>query len=266
MGSLSWIKQWKPIRAVREERCRRHFDSNSGYGAHWGVFGSFAEATASTPSVVGFNRRETAFDFDDRLDRVFPYDYPVLFWLDRIFTSANALLLFDIGGGVGVHYYAYRKYLEYPARLVWKVCEVAQVLDVGRARAEQSKASALRFTSSIEELRASAVDVVLSAGALHYIERPSLWEVVEHAESRPRHILLNKLPLHDGNEFVSLQNIGSGFSPLHVWNRGRFVERFERLGYEAIDVWSVPERTFQLFDDTVKSFSFSGIYLRLRVA
>lgn len=264
MNGLSWIKQWGPIKTVRKKRCRRYFESNDAYSMHWGVFRTFDEATANAPTAVGYNRRGAASDFNDRLDKVFPYDYPVLFWLDRIFARASTLRLFDIGGGIGVHYYAYKKYLSYPAQLIWQICEVDEVVRVGRTRATEAKANQLHFTSSTDDIRSGALDVILSAGALHYIEGPPLWDVAEGAKSRPRNILLNKLPLHDGDEFVSLQNLGSGsFSPLHIWNRGRFVERFQNLGYSLVDTWTVPERMFRIFDDEVKPFSFSGIYLRL---
>lgn len=261
---LTRVKGLWPIRDLRRERARRRFLSPAGRAMHWGVFDSFEQATASVPGAVGFDIPKSATDYDDRLDRIFPYDYPVLFWLGRILTGESAHRLFDIGGSVGVHYYAYRKYLSYPAQLTWTVCEVDEVVSVGRERARQANTAALRFTSSMPDMVKDGATIVLSAGALHYIGQPLVWDILEQQGARPRHVLLNKLPLYDGPDFVSVQNIGSAFAPLYVWNRKGFIARFERLGYQVVDAWQVPDREFHIVGDSLRSFgAFSGLYLAL---
>jgi putative methyltransferase (TIGR04325 family) len=251
------------VRAIRRERYRRYFGSSKGFAMHSGVFRTFEEALAAAPSSAGFNQARSASDYADRLDRVFAYDYPVLFWLQRIFQESTSLRLLDIGGNIGVHYHAYKKFIDFPSQLKWRVAEVEEVAKAGRSHAQGMGCADLEFTTSFEDLDSTSTDIVLSAGALHYIDRPLLWDVIERAKSKPRNIILNKLPLYQGEDFVSLQNIGAGFSPLHVWNRQTFIARFEQLGYQLVDDWSVHERRFEIFDDPVRSFGpFSGLYLR----
>lgn len=264
MSLLSRIKQVGPVRKLRRERYRRLFESAKGHALHNGVFRTFDEATAAVPKSAGFSQTALAEGwYDDRLARVFPYDYPLLFWLQPIFAGATSLNVVDIGGHVGVHYYAYEKFLRYPPQLRWRVIEVDVVARAGRARAAREGAKGLEFATSFDVLGENPTDIVFSAGALHYVERPLLWDAIERAKTKPRHIFLNKLPLYDGEDFVSLQNIGAGFSPLYVWNRQKFIRRFERIGYQLVDDWSVLERHFELFDDPTRSFgAYSGLYLR----
>ena len=263
MSVFGRIKQLGPVRKLRRAHYRRYFESANGHALHNGVFRTFEEAAASEPVSHGFNEASHASEYEDRRERVFPYDYPILFWLQQIFAGATSLNVVDIGGHVGVHYYAYGKYLRYPPQLGWLVIEVDAIAKAGRERALRMAATALEFTTSFEALDSHPTDVVLSAGALHYVERPLLWGTIARARTKPVHILLNKVPLYQGEDFVSLQNIGGGFSPHYVWNREEFVRRFERIGYHLVDDWGVPERHFELFDDPGRSFgSYSGLYLR----
>lgn len=261
MSILDRIKHLHAVQKLRRAHYRRYFESAKGQALHYGVFRSFAEAAAAEPGAKGFDEAIHASEYDDRLGRVFPYDYPVLFWLQQIFAGAPALDLVDIGGHVGVHYYAYGNLARFPPGLKWRVIEVDAVAKAGRERAERVGAKGLAFSTSLEALEPA--DIVISAGALHYVERPLLWDTIARAHTKPAHVLLNKVPLYDGEDFVSLQNIGAGFSPHYVWNRREFVRRFERLGYRLVDDWSVLERHFELFDDPVHSFgAYSGLYLR----
>jgi putative methyltransferase (TIGR04325 family) len=264
MISLRHIKKFGPVQALRRERYRRRFESPEGYTMHSGVFRSFDEAAASVPHATGCNHATISAEFEDKIDRVFPYDYPFLFWLQRIFSNSAASSLVDIGGHIGVHYYAYRKFLELPRKLKWLVVELAEIAKAGQERAERLAAPGLSFTTSLEILNSHPTDIILSSGALHYIEKPLLWNAIARMESKPQHILLNKVPLYQGEDFVSLQNVRPGFSPLYVWNRLEFIRKFEHTGYRLVDEWSVPERHFHIFDDPLRSFgSFSGLYLRL---
>jgi putative methyltransferase (TIGR04325 family) len=256
---LQRLRAFGPVRALRRERYRRWFASPAGYAANWGVFATFAEAMASAPARGGFDQPRMADEYADRFDRIFAYDDPVLFWLERA-MQAGARRVLDVGGHVGVHFYAYRRRLCFPEGFSWCVAEVDAVARAGRARAEAAGERALSFTTSFEDLDALRPDVVLSCGALQYVEEPLLWDVLSRAKQKPAHVLLNKLTVYDGDDFVSLQNIGVGFAPHWVWNRRRLVERFERAGYALEDTWSVPERRFFLFDDPARSFGpYAGL-------
>ncbi len=263
MTIMDRIKRLPPLQEVRRVRARHHFESESGYATTWGVFASFADAAAAVHASHGFNQAMRASEYGDRVDRVFPYDYPVMFWLERILQTRKAPRIFDIGGHVGVHYFAYGKYLHFPPELTWCISEVERIVAAGRDRAAREHAERLEFTDRIDSLDARTCDVVLSAGALQYVEGPLLWDILARSHAKPRHILLNKLPLYRGEDFVTLQNIGAGFAPHYVWNREEFLRRFQGIGYRVVDEWAVPERNFHLFDDETRSFpSYSGLYLQ----
>lgn len=251
------------MRELRERRYRQWFLSDAGYAASYGVYRSFEEARREVPATPGFDQPSQGQDYVDRLDHVFTYDYPVLFWLGRAFAQGARAIL-DVGGNIGVHYYAYQRYLDYPPDLRWTVAEVPAVAAAGRRLAEKRGTPALAFTTELEAPRVEAADVILSAGALQYIESPRLEALLAGAR-RPAFVILNKLPLHDGEEFVSLQNIRNGFSPHWVFNRARIVRGMSALDYDLVDEWRVPERSLRLFGHPECSLSaFSGLCFRRR--
>ncbi|WP_177142729.1 methyltransferase, TIGR04325 family [Variovorax sp. YR216] len=247
------LLQWK----------REHFLSSQGYGFYYGVFESFRDARAWLPPSKEFDHAPIAEEFVEvRTKRVFAYDYPVLLWLLRA-LQAGATSVLDIGGSVGVHYYAYRRYIQLPEGLTWRVVEVPTMVAIGRNLAMTSAATALSFTEDLDQaVMASTSDIWISAGALQYVEDARPARLLKLCVARPKHILLNKLPLHSGDDFVTTQNIGSGsFAPVRVFNRGRFIEEIEECGYTLWDKWDVPERALYLPGFPGRSFqSFSGLY------
>lgn len=145
------------------------------------------------------------------------------------------------------------------------MCEVPALATLGREIAAQRDAAALHFTDVLDA-KAVHADVWLSSGAIHYIEDGHPARLVQEAGRRPLHLLLNKLPLYDGDDFVCAQNVGDDtYVPHYVYNREGFIARLESAGYAAIDAWSVPERRFHLPGHPKRSFkAYSGLYLRLR--
>ncbi len=248
---------------------RWRFFSGHGFAAYYGVFASFAAARAWLPRTPEFDHAALAKEYVEvRTRKVFAYDYPVLWWLQHAFRAGAAHVL-DIGGSVGVHYFAYRRYLDLPAGLTWQVVEVPAMVSIGRGLAQRHGAGALSFTPDLPgALAEGECDVWLSAGALQYVEdaRPS--RLLERCAARPRHLLLNKLPLYAGEDFVTAQNIGEGcYAPVYVYNRDRLVRDIEALGYRLRDEWAVHERAFDLPGHPERSFpSFSGLYFDMAPA
>jgi putative methyltransferase (TIGR04325 family) len=229
-----------------------------------GVYGSFQEALQAAPRTkkVGFNHEEFATFYQDRLQRVFAEDYPVLFWLRTIL--GNGCRAFDFGGHRGHHFYVYARYLDYPKDFSWTVCDVPLIVKAGEELAREMKVTdRLKFTTDFSA--ADGATVFLAAGSLHYIEAPPLAEALANLRSAPRHLILNKVPLYDGKGYVTLQNGQLAFHPLHVYNRGEFVGSLRNLGYESIDEWPVPTRHGRIPFHPEASFpTYSGLYLRMR--
>lgn len=252
-----------PVRALRMRRYERFFQSAAGLGTFQGVFETFEQARHSAPSgaPVGFDTQEFAQGYLERFERIFSYDYPVLFWL-RPLLKPN-VRVFDWGGHVGVQYYSYGKYLEMPPGLKWRVCEVESVVEQGRQIAAQKKVTGLEFTTDANEL--DGFDILIAAGALQYIESPSMGTLLERATRKPTHLLLNKLPLGDRPRFITLQNAGGTFAPQYVFNRSDFIRELERAGYEVIDQWEDYRHHCRIpFHEDRWVNSYSGLYLRLR--
>src|SRR5262249_6260688 len=96
--------------------------------AHRGVFKSFKDAAAICPAgkPLGYNQELIANHPDpamltarQEIGRFDPRDYPLLVWLARALEDSSNV--FDLGGNVGLGWYAYRRFLRYPQTLRWLV-------------------------------------------------------------------------------------------------------------------------------------------------
>lgn len=182
------------------------FSSQEGFASHYGVFDSFAQAREMCPPSREFNQRELTDEYVNiRTKQVFTYDYPVIFWLHNAFAE-NSTTIFDIGGSVGVHYHAYKQVLDYPLNMTWSVFETPEVVQVGREIAARIGSLQLLFTDSLDMSQVEA-DIWISAGALHYIEDARPRRLLANCRKCPTHIIINKLPVYSGEDFVTAQNM-----------------------------------------------------------
>jgi putative methyltransferase (TIGR04325 family) len=243
-----------------------------GYSSFWGVYQTFQEAVQAAPKTkhVGYNHPDLAHEYQQMLLEdnwensgriVAEHDYPMLFWLNSIFEHYKVHSIFDFGGNVGVHFYGYKKYLKYPPDLQWKVCEVPEIAAVGRDIALQRKIDSLYFTSDFKDL--DDQDIFIGSGSIQYIEN-SL-QMLSISTRKPRHLLINRLPLYDGSKFVTLQNGGNVFYPQYVFNKNSFIQALESIEYELIDIWEnsgdsciIPFHLDKAVD------RYSGLYFRLK--
>jgi putative methyltransferase (TIGR04325 family) len=242
---------------------RQHFLSEGGATFYFGVFDSFASARQWLPASAGFNADALQKEYVEvRTRRIFAYDYPVMWWLSSAFRDGAQSIL-DIGGSVGVHYYAYLPFINMPEALSWNIVEVPSAVAIGRTLAAVRKAVALEFSQNLaESLSRAPADVLLSAGALQYLDNAGPADLIQRMAKRPSRVLLNKLPLYDGEDFVTAQNLGSGcFAPVRVFNRRNFISAIEAQGYVLKDEWSVHERDLYLPGFPERSIShFTGLY------
>jgi putative methyltransferase (TIGR04325 family) len=255
------LKRLPLIRNWQKRRRLAHFLSEEGFASFYGVFGSFSEARDALPKSKEHNQRALTAEYVNvRRHRVFSYDYPVIYWLSVAFRHGTASV-FDIGGSVGVHYHAYKKLLVYPPSLTWQVCDLPEIVQVGRELAARNSETQLTFTDTLDPASVQA-DIWITAGAIHYIENARPNSLLAACKKRPTHFILNKLPLYGGDDFVSAQNIGkNSFAPQYVYNRKRFLTDIESVGYHLVDSWEVPECSFYLPGHPEKSFrKFSGLY------
>ncbi len=243
--------------------------ATDGYGLFLGVFSTMAEAIASAPKTksIGYNSAELAQEYAQMLETgnwenstrvVAEYDYPVLMWLSLIFQDLGEnISIFDLGGNVGVHFYAYQNYLKYPPNLRWQVCDLPEIAKAGAAIAAKRSIQALSFTSSWQEMKSP--DILIGSGSIQYIN-----DFVQKLTYQPKHLLINRLSLYDGEEFVTLQNGGKVFYPQYVFNKSKFISDLESLGYKLIDIWQDRIDTCIIPSHPHKSLPFYyGLYFKL---
>ncbi|HEU4778286.1 MAG TPA: TIGR04325 family methyltransferase [Steroidobacteraceae bacterium] len=232
------------------ERFRRHqFDKQfaahveGGFGGNLyrGVFKTFEEAQASAPQgkPLGYDNPAAADLYLERTRRIYPSDYPVVYWLDRLFRS-GLRTVFDFGGHIGLGYYAYRKYVTYPEGMRWTVHDVPAVMARGRELSQgMDPERRLSFADGVAA--ADGYDVFFSAGALQYLPT-TLAEMLAPLARKPRALVLNLAPLHPAESFYTLQSIGAAFCPYRVLQFGAFVKSLTQLGYVQRDAWENPDK------------------------
>lgn len=249
-----------PVRDLRERLYRREFARTAQWkGLHLGVFDSFAQARAAAP--VGGHPVGYALDddwFAAGAVRICSHDYPILYWLAPLMPSVK--VLFDYGGHVGVHYVAYRPHLTYAPTLRWIVGEQPEVAAKGAQLCREKGLTQIEFVTDFSG--AEGADVLLSAGCIHFVETPFISQLAA-VKRRPRHVLLNKVPIYDKETRVTLQNTGRSFSPCWIYNRAELVASMTALGYELVDQWDCPERSLHIpFHADYSVQRYSGLYFR----
>jgi putative methyltransferase (TIGR04325 family) len=259
------IKQWEERH--KKQTYEKRF-SEKCYGCCRGVFNTFEEAIASAPKTknLGYDSSELAENYLQKLKKHFltdnsvsinSYDYPIIFWLQNILQIND--VVFDLGGNLGFHFYAYAKYLNYPSQFKWLICEMPEIVKCGREFALEKQKSQLFFTSNFPEIEEA--NILIASGSIQYIQ--TFWENFSKLTQKPKHILINRLPLYDGKTIVTLQNGGKVFYPQYVFNKQDFIKFFENIGYELIDIWEDRVDSCQIPFYPENSLNFyTGLYLR----
>jgi putative methyltransferase (TIGR04325 family) len=268
----SWIKKIPYVRQVYESHQKNTYFNEFatvGYGNFWGIFDTFEQARAAAPPTknIGYNDPHLAKKYQQMLEEhnwensnkiIRSCDYPMLFWLKSILT-ADCHRIIDFGGNVGVHYYAYSRYLNYPTNLEWTICDVPEIITVGREVAVSRSTTQLVFTSDLDSFNAK--DIFIAAGSIQYVE--NIAATLERQSQKPRHLLINRLPLYDGERFVTLQNGGEVFYPQFVFNQSDFIDSIEQIGYEIIDFWEDKNTACYIpYHPNRSVSSYSGLYAR----
>jgi putative methyltransferase (TIGR04325 family) len=241
-----------------------HWRFPKHYGAYRGIYRTFAEAEADAPKSgkLGYDHAVMA----EQYERDFPayrnligtFDYPVMFWLQKLLEPNQRV--FDFGGNVGNRFYSYRNYLNFPGGLHWVVCELPEIVKVGRRIAEQQRCRDIAFTTQFED--ASGCDVLMASGSVQYLGA-SFADQLARLPVKPRHLVISRTPLCDGESFVTLQNGGPVFYPSHVMNREAFTRGIADLGYELRDAWKdISEPCAVPFHPEFATLSFHGLVFR----
>lgn len=203
-----------------------------------GVFDSLEAARASTPrgGAIGYDNDALARQYRANLETsLHAYDYPVLFHLDRILRDfGGRCSVLDFGGNVGVHYLRFQKYLNL-TNVKWIVCDVPAIVRIGRETC--AGVSNVSFIDDLADIKGAHLDIVLASSSMQYVESSDALLRQFTGDTRPRHILVDQMPMYDGPRFATLQNGGLVYYPQFIFNKTDFIDDLTKLGYKLADFW-----------------------------
>lgn len=233
-GAVERLAKVPGLREMEQSAQRRRFLDNKDENLFYGVFDTFEAAAASAPTNlhVGYDNAESANIA--YVSAISPRDYPAMFWLLRSFNDGMRSV-FDLGGHVGVKYYAFRRVMGFPTDVRWTVCDVPAVVVRGRemaiARAPEGN---LGFTDNYAD--ASGQDVLFASGSLQYLPI-TLADLLRSLRQLPRRLVINTTPIHDSRSYFTLNSIGTAYCPYRIQARDTLLESIVALGYQKRDEW-----------------------------
>jgi putative methyltransferase (TIGR04325 family) len=250
------------MHGMLRRRFDRMFHENRSSNMFRGVFATYGEALAAAPKnrPTGYDNNDAANMYDERARRIHATDYPVMFWLQGLFQR-GARSIFEIGGHVGLSYYAYQAHLPFPEGLSWCVHDVPAVMRRGRELAAvRDTHRRLSFSDRFEQT--SGCDIFLAQGVLQYLP-DTLADRLAALPAPPAHLLINLTPLGDKPSYFTVQSIGTAYCPYRIADDGEFVASLERLGYRVVDRWKNAEHRCDIaFHPSHSVEGYHGMYLR----
>lgn len=248
---------------LRKRKFDRRFENARRAHLFRGIYESFEAAAAAAPATRphSYDNAQAAEMYDTRM-RVEQFDYPALFWLARVIQD-GARSIFDLGGHIGIKYYAFSEFLPRPDDLKWTVCDVPAVVDRGRKLASARGVDrTLRFTDRAAD--ADGSDVIFASASLQYLPY-TLADLISALENKPTGIIVNLTPLHPALSFFTLNAIGVAFCPYRVMSEGEFQGSLRTLGYRVQDQWKNIGKAMSLpFAEHYDVEAYSGAYFSLQ--
>lgn len=256
------VKQNPLILPLRKLLYERKFALHTNVHYFRGVFATFEEAAASAPKTkpIGYDNDASALMYKERCERLYQTDYPILFWLEKLRSEVRRV--FDFGGHIGVHFYAYPKVLAFESITEWMVCDVEAVCHEGRKFASSQRVAKLNFVNDISSCE--GYDLLLANGSLQYLE----WELHQKLKAlkrKPRYVIFNATPLHPTMKTITLNNIGTSFCPYHIRREQDFIQGLESAGYELLDRWRHEDKACRIAFERERSLHYyTGGILKLK--
>lgn len=227
-SALSRLKRWSPRQPAR-----------------LGAFPDRAAALAGVPrgQIPTYNHADVAALNFQLMCRVRVWDYPVMFWLEKLHKPGLGIL--DAGGHFATKYIAFRGKLRLD-QVNWTVFDLSET--VRAALAAQQRGEVPHEVSFISDLaNAPQADLLLASGLLNYLDIP-FPELLSRLPNRPEHILLNKVATRDGPSVTTLERIGPAHVPYQIRCLTDFEAELAQAGYRIVDRWEVS--VFNLVIDT----------------
>lgn len=207
-----------------------------------GSFESFAAAQDAAPSSkpVGYDNAGAEQLYSAQLHY---WDYPALFWIGRSLEQGMNSV-FDLGGHVGVKYYAFKRVLGDTSVLRWKVCDVPSIARAGREIADKREmGDRLTFCTDFRE--ASGCDVLMASGSLQYLPT-RIAEILQMLPTKPKRIVLNTTAVHPVRTLFTLNSIIVAVCPYRIQHHDALLQELTESGYRRLDTWRNDGKPIQI--------------------
>jgi putative methyltransferase (TIGR04325 family) len=272
MAARTASVSWPGIAQLRQRLYQARFRAGRYHCGYSGRYSSFEAAERALPTgLAGFDHDAMA-DIDHYttlaggIEPMPATEYPVLFWL-RGALDEGARTLLDLGGYVGHAFRQYDRYLAFPDAFRWTVFDLPHITQAGQVLSARHPTPRLRFSNTVDD--GCGMDILLAAGSLQYLPENYLHERLKAWQKRPRHLIVQRMPLHTRQSFVTIQSVITrtgqvSFCPYSVAARACFIDGLLALGYELVDSWEKPRSLDVPFHPGCHVETYSGLYFRLR--
>lgn len=203
-----------------------------------GAFPSREAALAAVPrrALVGYNHECVAPVAIADMQRLKEWDYPILFWLERLIRDrpGEIIHLVDAGGHTGTKYIAFHTRIDLIA-VDWLVYDLPPMVALGQQIAAKHGLP-IRFTSDPSKM--GRPDILLCSGLFQYYES-RFADLLDLFDVKPANVLLNKVQLREGKSVVTLEKIGPAYVPYMMRDKVEFLSELDRAGYRVVDRWQI---------------------------
>ncbi len=234
-GALDALHDAPGLWHLRRAAAERRFANNQRSNLFRGVFDSAEAALASAPKTrpLSYDNEGSAELYLKRL-QIDDYDHPSMFWLQNGF-QAGLRSVVDLGGSIGIKYYAFGAFIDYPGDLRWTVIDMPAVARRGREFATtRGSPAALTFSDEVADI--DGIDMLFVSGTLQYLPQ-TLDRILAGLTRKPGRIVVNTTAIHPTRDFYTLNSIGTAFCAYRVQSRDRFVDSVLGQGYALRDEW-----------------------------
>lgn len=210
--------------------------------APWAYFDSRKKAEAFLRSAenVTRNNDNTQKTNIDSFSRVHAFDYPIMFFLQKLAKEGKLETVTDLAAHLGLKYTSYRKYIDFQDDFVWQIAG-GPALHGDDQHLNLTNRSSMRFFDNVEDTEPCSA--LICSGILPYLGL-SLEQMICSLPERPPVILLNEISISQKAGFYLLAPFGTR-QTLHKVMTLPEVEQVRRnLGYTSITRWGIPERPF----------------------
>lgn len=256
------LKSRYVLGAYLQRRYERRFLSETNSNLFYGLYKSFDEAATGLPNTKpsGYDNEASAEKYKNLCLDIRDEDYPVLYWLSKVSSERDKVL--EIGGHIGVSFYSFDGFSPLSSGIDWTIYDVEAVTVKGAELAKEKGETRLKFNHDLSQVDKD-INIVFAFGSLQYIKE-SLVDLMESAEIKPVHIMVNLQPVTEKQDYYTVNNIGTAFCPYKIMNRDKFVSLLNCAGYELVDEWRNPnKRCIIPFENPTYSLhSYKGFYFR----